>query len=92
MALLPQDLSQLPAFLDSPWFIAALVWSMFWKGLALWHAAGRKQKIWFIILLVLNTFGILEIIYLVFVAKAIVEIKVIRDGGSQRGKDREQRK
>jgi len=46
-----------------------VLWSVVWKGLALWHAARRKEPWWFVILLVVNTFGILEIIYLFFVAK-----------------------
>ena len=55
---------------ENMWLFSALViWSLIWKGFALWHAAGRQQKIWFIILLILNTAGILEIIYLFFVAK-----------------------
>jgi len=37
------------------------------KGYALWHAARRSEPWWFIILLVLNTLGILELIYLYFV-------------------------
>lgn len=37
------------------------------KGLALWHAARRSEKWWFIILLVVNTIGILELIYLIWV-------------------------
>ena len=37
---------------------------VFLKGLALWHAARRSEKWWFIILLVVNTVGILELIYL----------------------------
>jgi len=46
-----------------------IVWSIFWKGLALWHSAGRKQGWWFVVLLVVNTAGILEIIYLFGVLK-----------------------
>lgn len=37
------------------------------KGLALWKAAGHKQKIWFIVLLIVNTLGILDIIYYFFI-------------------------
>jgi NADH:ubiquinone oxidoreductase subunit 6 (subunit J) len=37
------------------------------KGMALWHSARRDEKWWFIILLVVNTIGILEFIYLFFV-------------------------
>jgi len=39
------------------------------KGYALWHAAKRNEPWWFVILLVVNTMGILELIYLYFVAK-----------------------
>ncbi len=40
-------------------FILA-IWSVFWKGLALWHSAGRREPWWFVILLVVNTAGILK--------------------------------
>lgn len=43
-----------------------LVWVLIWKGLGLWHSARNKQKIWFIAMLILNTAGILPIIYLLF--------------------------
>lgn len=46
--------------------VIALVWTFLWKGLALWHAAKNGQKVWFIVMLVVNTFGILEIVYLVW--------------------------
>jgi hypothetical protein len=61
------DLSQLqnlPLF-SSPWFPLLLAWSLFWKGLALWRAAKAGEKIWFVLLFMINTFGILDIIYLV---------------------------
>ncbi len=41
-----------------------VIWSLVWKGLALWVAARRGHTIWFIIFLVVNILGILEIIYL----------------------------
>ena len=46
-----------------------LLWEGFWKGLALWHSARRGQPWWFVILLVVNTVGILAIVYLFAVAK-----------------------
>ena len=46
-----------------------LLWSGFWKGLALWHSAQRGQVVWFIVLLVVNTIGILEIVYLFGILK-----------------------
>ncbi len=52
-----------------PLFAVLAVWSIFWKGLALWHAAQRDEPWWFVILLVVNTAGILDIIYLFAFAK-----------------------
>lgn len=50
-------------------FFLALLWTIAVKGYALWHAAKRNEKWWFIALLIINTFGILEVVYLVFFAK-----------------------
>ncbi len=45
------------------------IWSVIWTGLALWHAARRQEKGWFIFFLLVHTAGIVEFIYLMFVAK-----------------------
>ena len=50
-------------------FIILLVWSLIWKGFALWKAARNGSKPWFIILLVLSTLGILEILYIFVFSK-----------------------
>jgi methionyl-tRNA synthetase len=42
------------------------IWSLIWKGIAMWYAAGNKQKGWYIAILVLNTLGLLPIIYLLW--------------------------
>jgi hypothetical protein len=55
--------------LFTPWILLLVVWSLFWKGLALWHAGRRDQPWWFVIMLIINTIGILEIIYLFLVCK-----------------------
>ncbi len=47
------------------------LWSAVWTGLALWHAATRGQKGWFILFLLVHTAGILEIMYLLFVVKVL---------------------
>jgi Na+(H+)/acetate symporter ActP len=39
------------------------------KGYSLWHAAKRNEKGWFIALLIINTFGILELFYLYYIVK-----------------------
>lgn len=41
-----------------------LLWSLIWKGIALWRAARNGDSVWFMVFLVLNTAGILEILYL----------------------------
>ena len=40
------------------------VWALVWKGFALWKSAKLNQKYWFIAMLVINTMGILEILYI----------------------------
>jgi hypothetical protein len=45
-------------------FVLLLVWTLFWKGKALWKSAQLNQKYWFVVLLIVNTFGLLEIFYL----------------------------
>ncbi|HEY4509851.1 MAG TPA: DUF5652 family protein [Candidatus Paceibacterota bacterium] len=49
--------------------IALALWTLSWKGVALWKASRRGEKKWFIAILVLNTLAILEIIYIFFFAK-----------------------
>lgn len=46
-----------------------LVWTLAWKGWALWLAARRGELLWFVALLLLNTVGLLEIFYIFFIAK-----------------------
>jgi hypothetical protein len=44
--------------------IVLVVWSLVWKGIALWRAGRNNHLAWFIIMLIINTAGILEIIYI----------------------------
>ncbi len=49
------------------WLLAiVMLWSIVWKGMAFWASARGKQTVWFIVMLVVNTLGILEIVYLLF--------------------------
>lgn len=41
-----------------------ILWELIWKGIALWKAARESQKYWFIVMLILNTVGILPILYI----------------------------
>lgn len=45
-------------------FFILVLWELVWKGIALWKAAKESQKYWFIAMLVLNTAGILPILYI----------------------------
>ena len=49
--------------------IISIIWVLPWKGYALWTASQRTDKKWFIAMLILNTFAILEIFYIFYVAK-----------------------
>lgn len=44
--------------------LVLLAWSLFWKGWALWRAARNGHKVWYVVLLLVNTVGILEILYI----------------------------
>lgn len=41
-----------------------LLWTMPWKGVALWRTARNKHIAWFVVLFLVNTLAILEIIYI----------------------------
>jgi hypothetical protein len=49
--------------------VLIVLWTLFWKGYAVWTAVKNNHKGWFVAVLVFNTFGILEIIYLFCIAK-----------------------
>lgn len=60
-------MNDINSLLNQPvFYIILLIWSIFWKGWALWKSAGKKQLIWFVLLMVVNTVGILEIIYIFY--------------------------
>ncbi len=58
--------------MNKSWMIAAIlltIWTIPWKGMALWKSAKRGDRVWFIVILLLNTLAILEIIYLFIFSK-----------------------
>lgn len=65
------------SYSSGPWhapvFISVMlvlaIWEIAWKGVALWRAAQRKQTGWFVAMLILNTAGILPIIYVLITSK-----------------------
>jgi hypothetical protein len=56
-------------------FFALIVWGIVWKAIALWTAAKNNQKPWYVILLFVNTLGLLEIIYLKFFQRKNAAVK-----------------
>ncbi len=46
-----------------------LIWELCWKGFALWKAARNNHNYWFIAILILNTLGLLPIVYIFFFSK-----------------------
>ena len=59
-----------PLSVGTAWFLALLlIWSLIWKGLALWRAARKNHTVWYVVMLIVNTAGILEIIYLLTAGK-----------------------
>ncbi len=45
------------------------IWTLPWRGVALWRAARNRHLKWFITILVLNTLALLEIVYIFFFSK-----------------------
>lgn len=74
--------SQMMSFVGGvlPLILLLAAWSLVWKGLALWHAARKKEYGWFVVLLLVNTVGILEIIYLLGIRKMRLDSLFTVDG------------
>lgn len=74
--------------LTSPEFfiILSLAWTLPWKGFALWKAARLNQKAWFIAILLINTFGLLEILYIFFLSKLNINLPDFKNIFSKKSK------
>jgi hypothetical protein len=44
--------------------IVCVIWELVWKGFALWKAARNNHSAWFVCIMIVNTVGILPIVYL----------------------------
>ncbi|MBI2004275.1 hypothetical protein HYS72_02305 [Candidatus Pacearchaeota archaeon] len=64
-------LTELATQLGVPlWLFAIIfVWIITWKLIALWKSARNTHVVWFIVLAVVNTVGILEILYIYVFSK-----------------------
>ena len=45
-------------------FVIIMIWSSVWKYIALWKAGRNNSLVWFIVFALVNTVGILEILYI----------------------------
>jgi len=69
--------------------IIIMLWTMVWTAIALWKSARNRQIAWFIVLFILNTMGILEIVYLAFFQKnKAIPLKVRKTSATARKKTR----
>jgi methionyl-tRNA synthetase len=58
-------------------FIVVGLFELVLKGFALWHSARGRQLAWYIAILVINSAGILPIIYLLFFKKKAATVKSV---------------
>lgn len=49
--------------------VGLMAWTFVLKGFALWFAARNHHVVWFIVLMLINTLGILELAYLLVFRK-----------------------
>lgn len=55
-----------------------IIWEGVWKGIGLWKSAHNNQLKWFIAIFVINTIGILPIVYIYFFQKNLNEDKKLK--------------
>ena len=72
------DLASMPAWV-MPTVLLLGAWSMVWKGLALYRAGKLKQPLWFIVMFLVNTLGVLEIFYILVFSKMVKAPKEASD-------------
>ena len=59
-------------FQQNQWILFAIfIWTLPWKGYALWKSARLKHKWWFVALLIINSLAVLEILYIFVFSKKL---------------------
>jgi hypothetical protein len=59
-------------FTNSTWLVVIIIiaiWELIWKGIAMWKAGRNNQLPWFVAILIVNSIGILPILYIAFFQK-----------------------
>jgi len=62
-------ITDIAALMNNNFIVGLLFWELVWKGFALWKAGRRNEPLWFFAIFILNTLGILPILYLIFTRK-----------------------
>jgi hypothetical protein len=57
------------ALLSNPIIILITVWDLTWRCVAVWNSTKNNQKVWSIMFVLLQTAGILPILYMLFFQK-----------------------
>lgn len=53
------------------WLLTILaIWSLAWMAFALWIAARKNHIVWYVLLLLVHTLGILDILYIYVFSKS----------------------
>jgi len=86
-----QDLIQLSALLGIStkalyFLFLIMVWEGVWKLVAMWKSARKKSVIWFILLAIINTAGILSILYIFVFSELKSKEKPVKKKTSRRAK------
>ena len=58
--------------------VVVFIWSFVWKLLGLWKSARKNSVVWFIVLAVFNTVGILPILYIFVFSKMKPKAKQVK--------------
>ncbi|MEK6918565.1 MAG: DUF5652 family protein [Nanoarchaeota archaeon] len=80
-----QNLASIPQWI----IVLVAAWSIAWKGFAMWRASKNNSPYWFVALLIFNTMGILEILYLFLFSKINLnksEVKRVRSSSRSKKK------
>ena len=64
-----EQTNQVFQFIPWPLWILISVFDLVVRGISLWRSAKSSRKYWFVALLVVNSMGILPLIYLAFFDK-----------------------
>lgn len=64
-----QSWGGMPGWGGQSWIWLLVAWDLVWRGLGMWRAAKENKKYWFVAILVINSVGIVPLVYLIFFAK-----------------------